>query len=140
MPQHPPPPWLSLARYRHTESLLRSPASGFVTFSMPRELSTADIRKVASLARLALRDDEIEPMRASLGAVLTYMERLQSVDTTDVEPLYNVNDGAANLRGDEPGPALATQTLMSIAPAPHEASTHPPFIRVPKVLDESGGA
>ena len=107
---------------------------------MPRELSTADVRKVASLARLALRDDEIEPMRASLGAVLTYMERLQSVDTTDVEPLYNVNDGAANLRGDEPGPALATHTLMSIAPAPHEASTPPPFIRVPTVLDESGGA
>lgn len=107
---------------------------------MPRELSAADVRKVASLARLALREDEVEPMRASLGAVLTYMERLQAVDTTGVEPLYNVNDGVAELRGDEPGPALRNEQLMQIAPQPGEASTHPPFIRVPKVLDEGGGA
>ncbi|HLP85441.1 MAG TPA: Asp-tRNA(Asn)/Glu-tRNA(Gln) amidotransferase subunit GatC [Phycisphaerales bacterium] len=107
---------------------------------MTRELSADDVRKVASLARLALRDDEVEPMRASLGAVLTYMERLQAVDTRGVEPLYNVNDGVAELRGDEPGPALRNEQLMAIAPQPREASTHPPFVRVPKVIDEGGGA
>lgn len=107
---------------------------------MARELSAADVRKVASLARLSLREDELEPMRTSLGAVLSYMERLQAVDTTGVEPLYNVNDGVAELRGDEPGPTLRNEQLMQIAPQPREESTHPPFVRVPKVLDEGGGA
>lgn len=107
---------------------------------MARELSVDDVRKVASLARLSLRDEEVEPMRASLGAVLAYMERLQAVDTSGVDPLYNVNDGIAQLRGDEHGTPLRSEQLMNIAPQPREASTHPPFIRVPKVIDEGGGA
>ena len=114
--------------------------AGPICFCMARELSADDVRKVASLARLSLREEEVEQMRTSLGAVLAYMERLQAVDTRGVEPLYNVNDGVAELRGDEPGPALRNEQLMGIAPHPRDASTHPPFIRVPKVIDEGGGA
>jgi len=98
-------------------------------------LSADDVRKVARLARLDLPPERVEAMRSQLDAVLGYVARLRELDLAGVEPLTNVADAVNRLDADEPGPTLPNETLMAMAP-----ESSPPFIKVPKVLDEGGGA
>ncbi len=98
-------------------------------------LSADQVRKVARLSRLAVSDDKIEEYRAKLVAVLGYMERLQELDLTGVEPMTNVAGAVNRLDRDEPGPVLGAAALMKMAPA-----SLPPFIKVPKVLDDGSSA
>jgi aspartyl-tRNA(Asn)/glutamyl-tRNA(Gln) amidotransferase subunit C len=102
----------------------------------PHELTPADVAKVASLARLALSPAEAEDARRSLGAVLGYMDRLRSLDLAGVEPLAHVGEGEGNrLRDDTPGEPLPVGVVTGMAPA-----SLGPFIRVPKVMGDGGGA
>jgi aspartyl-tRNA(Asn)/glutamyl-tRNA(Gln) amidotransferase subunit C len=98
-------------------------------------LSDADVRKVATLARLAISEEGIEPLRRELQAVLGYVERLRSLDLAGVEPMAHAGEATNRLDDDTPGPTLSNETLMKLAP-----DVLPPFIRVPKVLGEGGGA
>lgn len=102
---------------------------------MASPLSADQVRKVARLSRLAISDDRIEEYRAKLVAVLGYMERLQELDLSGVEPMTNVAGAVNRFDRDEPGPMLGAAALMKMAP-----ESLPPFIKVPKVLDEGGGA
>jgi len=102
---------------------------------MPEPLSATDVRRVASLARLALTDAEVEEYRVKLSAVVAYVERLSALDLEHVEPLANVAETGNRLRADVPGPTLPTSTLMAMAPDQYEG-----FVRVPKVLDDGSSA
>jgi aspartyl-tRNA(Asn)/glutamyl-tRNA(Gln) amidotransferase subunit C len=98
-------------------------------------LSSDEVRKVARLARLSLSEAQVEQYRAQLGAVLGYVERLKEVDVAGVEPMANVADAVNRLAADEPGPVIANEVLMRMAP-----QVMAPFVKVPKVLEEGGGA
>jgi aspartyl-tRNA(Asn)/glutamyl-tRNA(Gln) amidotransferase subunit C len=98
-------------------------------------LSPDEVRKVARLARLDLPANRVEAMRSQLDAVLGYVARLRELDLAGVEPLTNVADAVNRLDPDVPGPTLPTQTLMKLAP-----DAAPPFLKVPKVLDQGAGA
>lgn len=98
-------------------------------------LSPDIVRRVARLSRLAVPEDKIEIYRGQLSAILGHVERLRELDLTGVEPLTNAADAVNRLDADEPGPTLPNSALMEMAPEPA-----PPFIAVPKVLDEGGGA
>src|SRR5689334_21790732 len=102
---------------------------------MAPPVPAAEIRKVARLARLAVTDDQVERLGRDLAAILGYVERLREIDLAGVEPLAHIGDAVNRLDHDTPGPTLPTQALMNMAPDPM-----PPFIQVPKVLDEGGGA
>jgi aspartyl-tRNA(Asn)/glutamyl-tRNA(Gln) amidotransferase subunit C len=97
----------------------------------PQPLSDAEVRKVAHLARLAIAEDRIHPLRDQLAAVLTYIDRLRRLDLKGVEPLAHVGEGTNRLHDDTPGPTLTNETVMKLAP-----DALPPFVKVPKVLDE----
>lgn len=99
------------------------------------QLSDAEVRKVASLARLALTDDDVRDARTRLSAVLGYMDRLRRLDLEGVDPLTNVGEVVNRLDADEPGPMLPTEALLRMAPR-----THGPYVHLPKVIDEGGGA
>lgn len=99
------------------------------------ELSAADVAKVARLARLVLTPAEAESARVSMAAVLGYMDRLRALDLAGVEPLAHMNEGGNRFRGDEPGETLAVETVTGLAPA-----SVGPFISVPKVIGDGGGA
>ncbi|MBI2712235.1 MAG: Asp-tRNA(Asn)/Glu-tRNA(Gln) amidotransferase subunit GatC [Bdellovibrio sp.] len=58
-------------------------------------------RKVAHLARLSLTDEEIHRFSKQLDTVLAYVERLQELDVTGVEPLGRPFDLATPMREDE---------------------------------------
>jgi aspartyl-tRNA(Asn)/glutamyl-tRNA(Gln) amidotransferase subunit C len=57
----------------------------FSSFSM--SLTSSDIARIASLARLQLEHEESERMRAQINGFFSLVERMRAVDTTGVEPL-----------------------------------------------------
>ena len=81
-------------------------------------IDRAQVRHVARLARLQLSAEEEERFAAQLGHVLEYIERLQAVDVSGVEPLGFAGDAdaAAPLREDTPRPGLDRETVLSQAP------------------------
>ena len=72
---------------------------------------------MARLARLALGEDEIEPMARELSAVLDHVARISELDLTDVPPSTHVVDVSGALRADEPRPCLPRELALSQAPA-----------------------
>jgi len=98
-------------------------------------LSPDYVRRIAKLSRLSLTDEQVEQYGARMSAVLGYMERLRELKLDDVEPMANVGGATNRLDEDTPGPTLSNEALMKIAP-----DTTPPFVKVPKVLGEGGGA
>jgi aspartyl-tRNA(Asn)/glutamyl-tRNA(Gln) amidotransferase subunit C len=81
-------------------------------------IDRAQVRHVARLARLALSPEEEERFAVQLGHVLDYIERLQGVDVSGVEPLDFAGDPGEGLpmREDEPRPCLPRDTVLSQAP------------------------
>ncbi|GAB4515519.1 MAG: hypothetical protein Tsb0013_20090 [Phycisphaerales bacterium] len=87
----------------------------------------------ARLAHLALPVAKREALVADVERILAHVERMSSMDLAGVEPLVHPLDGSGVLRADDPGPALGTDVLMGMGP-----ETHPPFVKVPKVIDGGG--
>lgn len=54
------------------------------------KLTKDDILKLAKLSRLELTDDEVERFQSELSLILDYVEQLDSVDVTGLEPTYQV--------------------------------------------------
>ncbi len=64
-------------------------------------LSREDVLKLARLARLRLTDDEVDQFTKEISAILEYINQLQSVDLTGVEPTYQVTGLKNVMRPDE---------------------------------------
>ena len=79
-------------------------------------LSREDVEKVASLARLRLTDAELETMTLQLGQVLGYIQQLEELDTSDVEPLAHPLDLFNVLAPDELGQSLPREKALAAAP------------------------
>jgi aspartyl-tRNA(Asn)/glutamyl-tRNA(Gln) amidotransferase subunit C len=76
-----------------------------------------EVLHVARLARLALAEDEIEPMALELSAVLDHVARIGELDLDDVAPTSHVVDLSGGLRPDEPRPCLPRELALAQAPA-----------------------
>ncbi len=50
------------------------------------------IYKIADLARIDIEEKEVETLRADMNKILSFMEKLNELDTTGVEPLVYMND------------------------------------------------
>jgi len=72
---------------------------------------------VARLARLALSEEEIEPMARELSAVLDHVARIGELDLEGVAPTSHVVDVTGALRPDEPRPSLPRDVALAQAPA-----------------------
>jgi len=82
-------------------------------------IDRSTVRHVARLARLSLSPEEEERTAAQLGHVLEYIERLEAVDISGVEPLSFAGDPAEAqraLREDEPRPGLPREKVLAEAP------------------------
>ncbi|MSR28617.1 MAG: Asp-tRNA(Asn)/Glu-tRNA(Gln) amidotransferase subunit GatC [Phycisphaerales bacterium] len=95
----------------------------------PAQLSIEDVRHVAKLARLAVPEDRLGPMREELVAILGHIAQLQAVDTKGLEPMAHPLPMTNRLRADESRPGLSLSDALRNAPA-----RHGDFIAVPKVL------
>ena len=93
-------------------------------------ITTDDVRHLAQLSNLQLADDEVDNLRGDLENILGYIEQLGELDTTGVEPTYQVT-GLENVwRDDEVQISSVTrERLLSLAPEQADNS-----VKVPKVL------
>ena len=96
-------------------------------------ITQADIEKVAELAHLELAADELKMFGSQIAEIVSYVEQLNEVDTTNVEPaiggLTPAGEQTESSRADEISGSLGQKTALSEAPDP--AAGH---FRVPKVL------
>lgn len=79
-------------------------------------LTTADVRKVASLARLAMTESEIESARTQLTGIFDLIAEMQAVDTTGITPMSHARELSQRLREDVVSEADQRQLFQSIAP------------------------
>jgi aspartyl-tRNA(Asn)/glutamyl-tRNA(Gln) amidotransferase subunit C len=97
------------------------------------KITEKEVRYVAGLANLALRDAEIVKLQADLDGILEHMDRLNDVDTAGVEPMSQVlfeSGETATLRADVPVPPLGNTAALANAPQPGAG-----YFKVPKVIE-----
>jgi aspartyl-tRNA(Asn)/glutamyl-tRNA(Gln) amidotransferase subunit C len=75
-----------------------------------------EVLRVAALARLALAEEEVEPMARELSAVLDHVARISELDLANVPPTSHVVEVTGALRADEPTPCLPREVVLSQAP------------------------
>ena len=97
------------------------------------KITETEVRYVADLANLTLTQEEIGRMAHDLDEILTYVDKLNEIDTTWVEPMAQVLYDAgetATLRDDIEVPGLTNQ--QALANAPRAGSG---YFKVPKVIE-----
>jgi aspartyl-tRNA(Asn)/glutamyl-tRNA(Gln) amidotransferase subunit C len=81
-------------------------------------LTREQVLYVAKLARLDLSEDEIVLFTSELSKVLDYIDKIEEIDLTDVEPTSSVIALENVLRPDEPQPSIDRDIALSNAPDP----------------------
>ena len=97
------------------------------------KITNDQVRHVADLANLALSDAEIERMSHDLDEILTYMDKLNELDTAEVEPMAQVlyqAEETATLREDRERPTLGSTDALKNAPVAAAG-----YFKVPRVID-----
>lgn len=79
-------------------------------------ISRDEVLHVATLARLALAEEEIEPMARELSAVLDHVATIGELDLDDVAPTSHVVEVTGRLRPDEPRPSWPREQILAAAP------------------------
>lgn len=79
-------------------------------------IDRAEVLHVARLARLALSEEEIEPMARELSAVLEHVARIKELDLEGVAPSTHVVEVTGALRPDEPVPSFPPDVALAQAP------------------------
>ncbi len=96
-------------------------------------ITETDIDKIAALAHLDITPEERRALTPQIAAIVAYVEQLNELDTSAVEPamggLTPAGERTDAVRADTPRPSLGQQ--LALAEAPDPAAGH---FRVPKVL------
>ena len=93
-------------------------------------VSTEQVRHIAKLARIAMRDEEIERLAPELNNILGWVEQLGEVNTEGVEPLTAVIDQKLRLRDDVVTEGNIRDEVLANAPEAQHG-----FFAVPKVIE-----
>lgn len=93
-------------------------------------VDSATVRKIASLARIAVTDGEVDAMVPELNNILGWIEQLGEVDVTGVEPMTAVIPNALRLRDDVVTDGGIRDRVLANAPAAEHG-----FFGVPKVIE-----
>lgn len=94
------------------------------------EISRDDVLHLAQLSSLQLKDDEVDALQQDIANILGYVEQLGELDTTGVEPTYQVT-GLQNVWRDDviDQQKVSREQLLELAPESRQNS-----VKVPKVL------
>jgi aspartyl-tRNA(Asn)/glutamyl-tRNA(Gln) amidotransferase subunit C len=93
-------------------------------------IDTATARKVAHLARIAVKDEDLPRLAGELSAVLAFMEQLNEVDVTGIEPMTSVTPMRLKRRQDQVTDGNIQARILKNAPDAREG-----FFAVPKVVE-----
>jgi aspartyl-tRNA(Asn)/glutamyl-tRNA(Gln) amidotransferase subunit C len=94
------------------------------------KMTRQEVQRVATLARLRLSREEEERFTEQLEKILQYMEKLNQLDTSRIEPFMHALDGSDVLREDAVTNEGRAEALLANAPAKHGT-----FFKVPKILE-----
>jgi len=94
------------------------------------KITLAEVKETATLARLALSEEELERLGGELDAILGYMAALDGLDVSSVEPTTHAVPLDCPLRTDELGPQLGADLALADAPR-----RHGPYFEVPKIIE-----
>ncbi|HTM99582.1 MAG TPA: Asp-tRNA(Asn)/Glu-tRNA(Gln) amidotransferase subunit GatC [Pedobacter sp.] len=90
------------------------------------------VHKVADLARIAIKDNEVDALTVEMNKILTFMEKLNELDTSAVKPLVYMNEKPNVWREDMAKNEISTSEGLKNA-AIHDEN----FFFVPKIIDTS---
>jgi aspartyl-tRNA(Asn)/glutamyl-tRNA(Gln) amidotransferase subunit C len=96
-------------------------------------LTEKDTRYVAELAHLELSEEEVHKFLPQLDSILEYVEKLNQLDTTRVDPMAQVSLPTAqnpSLRADQPHPTFDQETALANAPEQDAGC-----FKVPRVIE-----
>ncbi len=93
-------------------------------------LTPDDVRRIARLARIEVSNDEVERTRGQLNEILGFVEQLQSVDTSGIEPMSHAVDVVQRLREDRVTETDRHKDFQAISP-----ETEDGLYLVPKVIE-----
>jgi aspartyl-tRNA(Asn)/glutamyl-tRNA(Gln) amidotransferase subunit C len=100
------------------------------------KLTREEVLHVAALANLELSEKEVESLSRELSEILTYVDKLNLLDTRNVDPMAQVLSAQASenpsLRADAEQPRGIAAEVLKVAPDPSA-----PYFRVPKVIERS---
>jgi len=88
------------------------------------------LKKIAHLARLEIRKEDEDKLLESLSEILTWVEKLNELDTTGIEPLTNMSLEKNVLREDKVTGHLERNKALANAPDKDDK-----YLRVPKIKD-----
>lgn len=100
-----------------------------------KKINVEQVKQVARLARLNLSEAEIAQFSTQMSDILQYVEKLNQLDTADIEPLAHCLPVSNCLREDIIKPSLGVEKTLANAP-----DSDGQFFIVPKILDENSGA
>jgi len=92
-------------------------------------ITRKDVEHIAELARLKLKDEELEYFTHQLDDILAYIDQLNEIDTENVEPLSYPIEGGNVFREDICKPSLDREQALKNAPEQDGE-----FFKVPKVI------
>ena len=98
------------------------------------------VARIAQLARLKVADEELAPLAGELSGIFAWIEQLNEVDTSNVEPLSSVSDVTLPLRKDKVTDGHIAEKILANAPGgavyidPTD-KTAGGFFTVPKVVE-----
>jgi len=94
------------------------------------KLSRGDVEHVGKLARIRIEEDEIGKFTQELGAILDYVDELDSAPTEGVEPISQISDLKDIARTDEIEESLDRDLMLENAPEKENG-----FIKVKKIFE-----
>lgn len=89
-----------------------------------------DVQYMAHLARLELKDEEAEHLKEDMNKILGYIDKLEQLDTSDVDPLEHVTEEPADFRKDQAKKPISHEHALKNAP---DADSD--YFRVPRVIE-----
>lgn len=89
------------------------------------------VKHISELARLKFSESELENFTLQFKKIVEYINKLNEVDLSNVEPLSQITDFENVLREDIPRPSVSLEDALKNAPKKNEN-----FFKVPKVIEQ----
>jgi len=90
-----------------------------------------DVEKIAQLAKLKFEDSEMDEYTKDMNNILAYMDKLNQLNTENIEPLSHPNEDSNVFRNDELKPSISSEDALKNAPEKDDR-----FFKVPKVIQD----
>jgi aspartyl-tRNA(Asn)/glutamyl-tRNA(Gln) amidotransferase subunit C len=94
------------------------------------KITRNEVEYVANLARLSLKDDEIDALTSDMDSILAYMDKLNELDTTEIIPTAHAVPVENAFREDTVRHSLGPEKALGNAPESENGC-----FRVPKVIE-----